>query len=326
MVFKVPEDLLRWTPTGRAWSRFRVGHAANALADAADIPSRFREVKRFYLVHDVRDRPGAERLREELLRAGATEATSAAADATAVLLLTNRTRTAWLDSQAQRLQGALLTAVGTGIRLPDSLGWLWKRQWIDFRLWNAQSADREAGLPQVPEALTRLRFPSLVNCTHHLLCATGALLFTAGNAAMPEIDPTAETLPLNEAIGMLSFIGATLWALPARRLLRRTFSEAQFFRYAVIGFIATIALVSWDLYDFAIAQKAFIRVIPPVVFLIAAPLWLLYQRHALRFWFPQAKANQDKKAESLAPGRNWRTLLWFTVYSFVWIAALNPDR
>jgi hypothetical protein len=323
VLFQRPEDLLRWTPTGKAWKSYRVGHAANAVFAAADIPSQLKQVKSFYLVHDDLDTPAAERLRQELLKAGATEATADATDATAVLLLTNRTRTEWLNQQQHRLQGSLLTVVGSGIGLPESLAWLWRRQWIDFRRWDARGVDREKGLPQVPEALTRLRVPLPIGRVHHVLCATGALMFVAAGAIMPQTTPHSETLTLNEAMGMLSFFSSIAWAVPARRLLRRSTGAAQFWRYVLIVSVASIALGAWDMYDFAAAKQAYVRIIPAALFLFAAPQWLLRQRRELDFWFPQ-DLKQDKQANSLAPGRNWRTLGWFALYALIWTSLLDP--
>jgi TIR domain len=325
-ILKRPEDLLRWTPTGKAWGRCRIKYATRGRDNAVDIASRLKQTNRFYLVHDANDMAAATRLKQELLRAGATEAVADAAGASAVLLLTNRTRTDWLDSQAQRLRGTVLTVVGTGIRLPDSLDWLWKRQWIDFRLWRAQVADHEAGLPQVPEALTLLRLPAPVNCAHHLICATSALLFIVGTAVIPQTTSQTEVLTLQEALGMLSFVGAMMWAVLARGLLRRRFSETKFFCYAAIGFIATIGLGFWGLYDLAMTKQGFIRVLLPLLFLVASPMWLRYLRKDLGFWFPHPGSEGNKKSKSLAPGRNWRTLLWLTIYALGWTAVLDPEH
>jgi hypothetical protein len=216
--------------------------------------------------------------------------------------------------------------VGTGIRLPDSLDWLWKRQWIDFRLWRAESSDHDAGLPQVPEALTVLRFPAPVSRAHQLICATGALLFVLGGVVMPETTPQTEVLTRAEAMGMLSFAGVLMWAVAARALLQRTFSEAKFFRFAVIGFVVTISLGLWGLYDFATSRQAFIRILPPGLFLIASPIWLFYRKKELEFWFPQFSPTKTDKSNSLAPGRNWRTLLWLTIFTLGWMVVLDPQN
>ena len=325
-LLKRPEDLLRWTPTGKAWSRCRMAYATRRLDNAADIASRLRQTKRFYLVHDENDLPAATRLKQELLKGGATESVANVDGASGVLLLTNRTRMDWLDSQAQRLQGAILTVVGTGIRLPDSLSWLWKRQWIDFRLWSTEVGAHEAGLPPVPEALTLVRVPAPISRAHHVICATGALLFVVGGAVTPQVTPETEVLSVQEAQGMLSFVAAVMWAMPARGLLRRTYSAVKFSRYAAIGFIVTIILGFWGLYDLAMTQHAFARALLPALFLIAGPVGLRFLKKDLEFWFPKPGSEQSRKSESLAPGRNWRTLLWLTIYALGWMLVLNPEH
>ena len=87
-----PEDLLRWCPTGKAWDSYRRGR----VMKIPDLPTRFADLGRFQLLHDAEDAPAAARLRADLIRAGATESAS---DATRVILLTNRTTTAWLSGR-----------------------------------------------------------------------------------------------------------------------------------------------------------------------------------------------------------------------------------
>ena len=125
---------------------------------------------------------------------------------------------------------------------------------------------------------------------------------------------------------MLSFVAAAMWAVPARGLLRRRFSEAKFFLYAAVGFIATIGLGFWGLYGLAITKQGFIRVLLPVLFLIVSPIWLLYSKKDLGFWFPHPGSNKHKQSDSLAPGRNWRTLLWLTVYALGWTFFMDPEH
>ena len=125
---------------------------------------------------------------------------------------------------------------------------------------------------------------------------------------------------------MMSFVGAMMWTMPARGLIRRTFSETKFFCYAVIGFIATNVLGFWGLYDFVMTQQGFIRVLLPLLFLVAGPVWLRYLKKNLGFWFPHPGSERNKESESLAPGRNWRTLLWLTIYALGWTAVLSPEH
>jgi hypothetical protein len=154
-----PEDLLRWSPTGKVWGRYRIGRATKGSAEILDTATAFKRAKRFRLFYDTPDTPAAGRLRQELISIGSEEAQSQEAqsddtEVTAVLLLTNRTRTLWLQQQADHLKGALLTVVASGISLPETCSWLWRREWIDFRRWNVNQPDSTRGLPRVPEAVT----------------------------------------------------------------------------------------------------------------------------------------------------------------------------
>ena len=79
-------------------------------------------------------RPPQPELRADLILAGATEAPS---DGKCVILLTNRSTTAWLSQQAELLEKGVVTVIGSAIGLPKSLQWLWRRQWIDLRRWDA---------------------------------------------------------------------------------------------------------------------------------------------------------------------------------------------
>jgi hypothetical protein len=158
----------------------------------------------------------AQHLRQQLAPA-ASEVAAAADSATTVLLLTGRTRTAWLAQQTARLPEALLTVVGSAIRLLESLERLWRRQWIDFRGWDLRRVDREKALPQVPEAVTQPRFPGVVNRVHQMLCALGALLFVLAG----KMDQYAGA---SEDLGVALFAAAARalwWKLVARWLLRR---------------------------------------------------------------------------------------------------------
>jgi len=86
-----PEDLLRWTPTGKAWGWYRK-RCLTAVPNA-DRPSVLRQVKRYSLLHDAVDGPAAKRLRKELSDLGASECINPLPDSTTILLLTSRTHT-----------------------------------------------------------------------------------------------------------------------------------------------------------------------------------------------------------------------------------------
>jgi len=314
-----PEDLLRWTPTGAAWPMYRIGHVADAAFSRADLGTQFSNVKRFSVLHDPVDAPLAERLREQLAGRGSTEVSAGGDDATAVLLLSSRTRMVWLNQQLARLPDNMLTLVASAISLPESLEQLWRRQWIDFRGWDARRADRAKALPQVPEAVTQARFPAAVKRVHHVLCILGALLFVLAGKMGDYLGPNADP-----NVGQIAAaLGALWWGLLARRLLRRTRTESIFARDCMIGWGVTVIGAGLCGYAIATHEATIARPLLIAAVLIAAFVWLARERKAVAFWFPREDGKREKKEQSLTPGRNWRTLGVFTVYLFVWFVMLG---
>jgi hypothetical protein len=320
-----PEDLLRWSPTGKVWDRYRIGRTSKGATGIIDAAAAFKLAKRFRLFFDVPDTPAAGRLRQELISAGSEAARSDDAEATAVVVLTNRTRTLWLHQQADKLNGALLTVVASSISLPEALAWLWRREWIDFRRWDVSQPDSTRGLPRVPEAVTSSRFPTPVRTAYHLMCALGALLLMIGGSLQPADSERSETLSAAAAVGVVSAIIGVFYALPARRFVRRQISSAQFARWT--GPISVMAVASGLIsliYYCVINPDRWIHAVPCAAFLFIAAVLLWRLRPAVEFWLPLAGARPEKpKPDSLAPGRNWHTLGWFVVYLFVWVAFLG---
>jgi hypothetical protein len=277
-------------------------------------------VKTFQLLHDATDAPAADRLRRELLEMGAQEREAPDESDTAVVLLTDRTRTSWLAGWIDRLPPDVLTVVGTRIRLPDELGWLWRRQWIDFRHWDLRRLEGQR-LPQVPEALTRVRVPGSVRLVHHLLCALMALLLISVGLANPEGASPHGAATENQAASFAE-TGAVLgvWvvlALLARRLLRRRIHEARFLRGWFIALAVASVVILWDLWRAVAGGLAWFYVVLGAAFLVAMALILPTMRPRLAFWFP-APDTIGTKDETLTAGRNWQTLIWTCVYLLAW--------
>jgi hypothetical protein len=207
---------LRWCPTGKAWDSYRRGRVIRI----PDLPTQFAELRRFQLLHDVEDTPAAARFRAELIRAGTVEATS-------VALLTNRTTTAWLSQHAELLQKGVVTVIGSAIRLPPSLHWLWRRQWIDLRRWDA-TRRRKNPVPAVPEGMTRLRIPAVVRLNEHLFCAMAGLLGVLANVAFPPDSSKSETLTSRDWFGVLIAVACIFWIVAAWQLIHRRITQARY--------------------------------------------------------------------------------------------------
>ncbi len=312
-----PEDVLRWLPTGTAWRRLRIAHRGR-VSGTFSLEGRLRALGRFRVVADQDDDRAAAHLRQLLRQLDVPEVTGNE-PATTVLLLTNRTRMSWLESEAAGLKGPFFAVVGTGIRLPVALASLWRRQCLDLRRWDTR--DRESGLPAVPEGLGRHRFPAAVATAHHVLCSMAALLFVVGSGLTSESDELTDS-----AIGIVAFLLVALavaWGLVGRALLNRTIAEAALTRrlrlLSAAGLVlGLVALSSGH------APWSLVRAIPAAAFLVSAPVWLWRNRGSLSFWLPTA-ASADPRRERLWPGRTWRTLLWSLAYGIAWTGLLMPE-
>ncbi len=319
-----PEDLLRWTPTGKAWATYRIGHVANAAFARAELASQFEQVKTFALAHDPVDAPMAQRLREQLLALGGSETPASGKATTPVLLLTNRTQVAWIDAQTQHLRDEGLTVIGTGIDLSASLEWLWRRQWIDFRRWDIRRVDRALALPQVPDAVTQTRLPKAVVRVQHVLCAVAALVFTAAGAVLPDQNGQAEDLSISQFPAMATFAAAVWWGLIAHQVAKRTRTPAQLLRAGFIGCVVTTIVVGLDFYATADGKLTGGRMLVAAAFLVIAWVWLSRQRSAVTFWLPQEKLTRAAKHSALGRYRDWRTLTWCFAYAMLWMSVLRP--
>ena len=317
-----PEDLLRWTPTGKAWARYRIGHVASANFARAELASQFIQVRTFALAHDPVDAPMAQRLREQLLALGGSETAPAGERVTPVLLLTNRTEIAWIDAKTEHVRDKGVTVVGTGIDLTHDLDWLWRRQWIDFRGWDIRKGDRALALPQVPDAVTQTRLPAAVVRAQHVLCAIAALAFALGGGVSPEEERQAD-LSANELLAYVTFAAAVWWALIAHRLVKRSRTAPLLRRDSLIGCVVTAIVVGLDFYAPGNGKLAVSRMVIAAVFLVAAWAWLSRQQTSLAFWLPQENLTRAGKRSILGTYRDWSTLIWLVVYALLWMSILG---
>ncbi len=315
----LPYDLLRWAPTGKAWQWYRHRCAARILAGRNTIPAP--QPKPFYLLHDTADVPAADRIRQHLATVGWTPA-AAPTGSTSVLLLTNRTTSAWLLQQQPQLTPDVLTLVGTTICLPTQLEWLWKHEWIDLRNWKIQRLHSPEPLPAVPEAVTMPRFPAIVRIANHLLCALGALSFCLAAAGSPtfmqsQSDSLAAAPPSETVLILAGFVIAVLCFEIARRLLRRTINERSLYRGAWLGWSGTVLVAAFAGVS-GIPAPLVLRMIPVAIFLLLLPFVLLRIRQPLAFWFPATAAPAARKGATLVGKRSWRTFWSAALFVVLW--------
>jgi len=313
-----PEDLLRWTPTGKAWGWYR--RRRLLVAAAADRPSPLRQVTRYALLHHAADGPAARQLRQLLSSLGASETLNPAMQDTTILLLTSRTQTQWLSEQTPLLNANVLTIVGSRIGLPTEFEWLWKREWIDFRHWDLERLDKKRGLLQVPEAVTNIRYPRSVRIVHHLLSALATLGFALFMFANPDFNNQQEATP-GETTELMFIAAICIWdGIVAQRFLNRTISQ-QGFEKSWKRFLlpATCVYATSVLYRAFTRHAPIWRFLPVAAFLVALPFLLADKKRLLfNFWFPSPGMSNPGTTSRLAAGRQWQTLLWASVYMFVW--------
>ena len=320
-----PEDLLRWTPTGKAWGWYR--RRRLLMAAGPDRPSPLCQVSRYALLHHSADGPAARQLRQILSSLGASETLTPAPQDTTILLLTSRTQTQWLNEQIPRLNANVLTIVGSRIGLPSELEWLWKREWIDFRHWDLQRLDGKRGLLQVPEAVTNIRYPRSVRIVHHLFCSLAALAFCLFIFANPEFNnrPNGQDGPPRETAELMFISAICVWdGIVAQRFLNRTVSQQGFEKFWKRFLLpATCAYAVLAIYRGLSRHAPLWRLLPVVAFVGALPFLLWSTRHSYAFWFSSPGMSRPGTTPRLSAGRQWQTLLWFTVYMFVWAYILG---
>ena len=325
-----PLALLHWSPTGKAWNWYREYHLAKSSLVWVGATTKFSTIRWFRLVYDVADAPAAERLREQLLEAGAREmpaqplvidGNAPEAETTVVLLLTNRTGILWLNQQAVKEKGTVFTVVASAIGLPDSLSWLWKREWIDFRHWDPEQSKSVHRSPRLPEAVTTVRLPRHILWAHHLVCALGTLFFVASSLTISDESSFVLT-PLSAFLLVGSILG---WAfvLPARGLVRRKMPFTRFGHWTggVACFGVVVSLVG--LYEMVVQGGSWIRALPAALFLVAAPVLLWRLRPQIAFWFPHPDAPDETRDSCLSPSPDWRTFLVGMLYLSVWMVVLK---
>src|SRR5262249_1505581 len=141
LTFWRPADLYRWSPTGKAWNSYRTKFLVTSEHEGLN---SLGTGGRFQILNDPVDQPFAQCIQQELAARGGQVADAAHASTRNVLVLSNRTHLAWLNALETELREKdLMTVVVTAIGLSPTLGWLWKRQWIDFR--RGTSADASTG-------------------------------------------------------------------------------------------------------------------------------------------------------------------------------------
>jgi len=265
------------------------------------------------------DKPFAQRLQQELTVRGGGNNLDTADEATRiVLLLSNRTHLAWLQALEPALRTQdLVTVVATAIGVLPTVGWLWKRQWIDFRRWSlADKTVARVSLP-VPEALERPHLPPQAALAHHLLCAMTGLGFVAASIVADAKQSDMETLDLLTALST----GALLWL--AWRFAGRRVSQARFNYWVLVAWSVLGLLCLAQFMRYFQVSGFSPRFIFAAIFVVATSFVALRWQSDLAFWFPVESLWRGERKKLLTPSRSWWTLLLFLVYAGGWMWLLG---
>ena len=315
LIFWRPADLYRWSPTGKAWNTYRTKFLVTAEHTGLN---SFGAFGRFQILHDPVDEPFAQRLQHELTARGGDKLDTADEATPIVLLLSNRTHLAWLDALEPELRSKdLVTVVVTAIGVSPTLGWLWKRQWIDFRRWASADATIARICLPVPEALDRPHLPPRAALAHHLLCAMTGLGFVTASLVADAKQSDMDTLDLLTGLST----GLLLWL--AWRFAGRRVSQARF-NYWVVVVWSVLALLSFAQFMRYFQVNGFSpRMILAAIFIAAVSFVALRWQAKLAFWFPVESLRRGERKKLLTPSRSWWTLLLFLVYAGGWMWLLG---
>ena len=306
-IVKRPDDLLRWTPTGAAWNWYRQASIARLSVEYAQ--SSPKQMKTYHLWNDAADGLTAQRFRQQMQAVGASEVPATEAE-TSILLLTSRTRNVWLAEREPVLPANALLVVASPIGLPPQFEHLWRREWMDFRQWDPRKLEGKQEVPEVPEAVTRFRYPSDVRLIHRAMCCLAAVAWVT----VYVIDPSTSHEPvaiLVAAVSVFTFV-------VAHRFLNRTISESGFKFGWRIALAATGVLQLWALAASSARHESRWGLWFGVLLLAAMPWLFARLQDRLAFWFPSPVAARAGKEARLRPGRNWQTILWVVLWLAFW--------
>jgi hypothetical protein len=315
LTFGRPSDLYRWSPTGKAWNTYRT-----KLVDATEYEglNSLGTVGRFQLLNDPADEPFAQQIEKELVARGGQKLNAADSSARIVLVLSNRTHLAWVDALKVELRDKdLVTVVVTAIGLLPTLGWLWKRQWIDFRRCASANVRKRRSTLPVPEALDRARLPLRPAVAHHLLCSMAGLGLVGANIVADAQQTDMDTL------GFLTDVSTALLLWLAWRFAGRRVSLPHFNTWGAVIWSA-LTLLCFAQFVRYFQFKGFSSwFIPAVIFPMAVPFVAAPWRSGLTFWFPVMSQQRGEGKKLLTPSRNWWTLLLFVLYGAGWMWLLG---
>jgi hypothetical protein len=315
LTFWRPADLYRWSPTGKAWNTYRTKLVVTSEYEGLN---SLGTVGRFQILNDPVDEPFAQRIQQDLVARGGQKVDAADASTRFVLVLSNRTHLAWVDAlEAELRDKDLVTVVVTAIGVSPTLGWLWKRQWIDFRRCASAGDSKQQSTIPVPEALDRARLPLRPALAHHLLCSMAGLGLVGANIVAEAQQSDIDTLGFFTGISTYLLLWLA-WSFAGRRV-----SQNPFNNWMVVGWSALTLLSFVQVIRYFHLKGFSPRIIPAAIFLMAAPFVATRWRSGLAFWFPATSQRRGDRKKLLTPSRSWWTLLLSFLYGGGWMWLLG---
>jgi hypothetical protein len=200
------KDLLRWTPTGRAWEWYRnpmPNQRYHIPREGLDLLLR---PTTFTVMTEAADVNSAAEFKRRLIKAGSLEAETPEGAERNFLLVTSRTKHATLHASLQNTPRPV-PVICSPVRVAEALDAVWRLQWFDFRTWNAGNSAQARALSTVPESLTKTRVPTPVFLAHQAICSLASLhfLLTGGVAAASAAVASSASSAGQNAQGIAAF-------------------------------------------------------------------------------------------------------------------------
>ncbi|MER7078584.1 TIR domain-containing protein [Saccharopolyspora kobensis] len=335
-------SLYRWLATGSAPDELRLRH--NGLPGAsrsAFAPISGRELgerRRWRLLHH----PADSHVAAEIARALDERVPAGSQRRTAIVLLSNHTRLAWLEN-LERDEPDLVYVVCTNIRETGIAELIGRHQWFDYRersydklslLARALEADssRNAGyaFPALPESLARTVLPRPVRYKSHVmrLLATWSLAVALfGQGAMDRhFDPDGVLLQLVpvlvELMSLLSIPCSLYLFWLALRLASSRISHDKFQRHQNI--VMSALLVSQLQFLLAFTDVFSIVLLGTLFNAFLAMAWFTPDPDELRRWLPEREPPAETAGTLTVPVKHQfgpSTALYLALFAICYLTS-----
>ncbi len=125
-----------------------------------------------------------------------------------------------------------------------------------------------------------------------------------------------------EGLGAVLGIASVLWIVPAWQLIHRTLTEPKYRRRIGLLSWSTLPLAAGGLYFYVSLGGNIWQAIPALLFFVALPFFIRWQRARLTFWCPSPPP-KGKLIPRLHAPMKWDALLWAVLYMGLWMAVLG---